>query len=250
MTALPQAEQPPAGLTSSTTPAVGPPPGVHPVRAAHLRSLVTQQLSLDELRAIHAAGRSGLPSSSWDGLVSTISASAERVKPQVLLVGPTKLCAVLGPVVSPIAETVTVWDGRQPPPQTDIAVTALPWRLDSLHDLAEAARRAGSEHLPRQIIPISLNGDSVTVGPTISNAGPCLSCVQPALAQTTAPESADEAILTALAVGAVGLFLRSNGARVHGGALSLTFTAQAPTVVHRLWTCTPSCARVGVAAVP
>ena len=247
-TALSSTKARPAKAASAKTP-----------HSPALRHLVNETLTDQELRAVYAAGQL-LPAPSWEGLVSSLTRPERTRVGDVVLTGPEPLTSVIRPIVRPLASSVVVWGGRGTPPACDLLIAALPWRREALDDLTVMCAQglsssqlrevhpAGSEpdagaawRPPTTVLPVSFTSHSVTIGPTIGANGPCLACVQPALSGAGGPDPADEAVLTTLAAGVIGLFVRSDGARVPSGALSLTFDAHAPTLVHRLWTCTPLC---------
>lgn len=208
-----------------------------------LRELVTRRLSLEELRAVHATGKAALPTHSWSQLVDDLTATHRPTPSRVVVAAPAQLSAAVQTIARNLSDDVVPWNGREQLPAADVLVAALPWRGETLTEAG--LNQPGQAHLaatmPSALLPVSFTSTSVTVGPFISAKGPCLSCVAPALAHSSPPDEESEGVLTAFAAGAVGLFLRTHGAQVADGALSLTFSAQSPEVIHRLWTCTPTC---------
>ena len=249
--------------------------------SAALRHLVNERLSEEELRAVYAAGRSDLPPRSWDCLVSGLTTDHSSTYRHVTICAPEPEFSTIAAVLTPITHSVTTWDGQLPLPAADVLVVTLPWRLHVMDELTEAYGQPGIAPVeahhhtssPRQlpagasgrqqppaddehpahpdaalsptvippILPVAFADRTVTIGPMISPDGPCPRCVQPALTDVLAPDPSHASVLTALAAGGVGLFLRSAGAQAASGALSLTFSSHSPHVVHRLWTCTPHC---------
>lgn len=217
----------------------------HVAERRALRHLVTHDLAVEELRRVDRRGGDE-GAAGWRGLAETLRAPQRR--PCTVLVTGTALVerAVLD-VVAPLCDHAAAWDGRSPAAAPDLLIGALPWRYEEIGDAPGLPHPLSGP--AACVLPLAFTERTVTVGPiarpATGSAGPCLACVHPAFADSTArPDIRLAPALTAFAAGATGLFVRAFAA---GGspatAMSLTFDVAIPHVEHRLWSCTPSCTR-------